>query len=88
MAILQKQTFDVIITDIEMPLMDGFELSMAIRAKREFDHIPIYAFTATANDSIERRVQECGLNGYVLKTEREKLIHLISHAKEHLLELA
>jgi two-component system chemotaxis sensor kinase CheA len=87
LTILQKQEFDVVVTDIEMPLMDGFELAVAIRSNPLYNHIPIYAFTATANDSIERRVKECGMSGFVLKTEREKLIHLISRAKETALEV-
>ena len=87
LTVLDRQEFDVVVTDIEMPLMDGFELAMAIRSSAKLRHLPIYAFTSTANDSIERRIKECGMNGFVLKTEREKLIHLISQAKEYTLEL-
>jgi two-component system chemotaxis sensor kinase CheA len=85
LTLLQKQEFDVVVTDIEMPLMDGFELAVAIREQHHLRHVPIYAFTSTANENVERRVKECGMQGYVLKTEREKLIHLISHAKEQMM---
>jgi two-component system, chemotaxis family, sensor kinase CheA len=85
LTLLQKQEFDVVVTDIEMPLMDGFELALAIRAQTHLRHVPIYAFTSTANENVERRVNECGMQGYVLKTEREKLIHLISCAKDHMM---
>lgn len=78
LRVLQKDPFDVIVTDIEMPVMDGFELAMNIRSMPQFHHIPIYAFTSTMNESVERRVSECGMNGIVMKTEREKLIQLIS----------
>ncbi len=88
LTVLNKQEFDVVVTDIEMPLMDGFELALAIRSAPQLKHLPIYAFTSTANDSIERRIRECGMNGFVLKTEREKLIQLISHAKEQAVEAA
>ncbi|TAE34514.1 MAG: hybrid sensor histidine kinase/response regulator [Alphaproteobacteria bacterium] len=80
LLVLGKQEFDVIVTDIEMPLMDGFELSQAIRAKPEFNAIPIFAYTSTTNQTIEDKVNQCGMNGYVMKTEREKLIHKIMSA--------
>ncbi len=78
LKLLEKQEFDVIVTDIEMPVMDGFELAMMIRSNPKYNKLPIYAFTSTTNDSVERRVRECGMNGYVLKTEREKLLNFIA----------
>ncbi len=84
LELLEKQEIDVIVTDIEMPVMDGFELAMTIRSMPQYNHIPIFAFTSTTNESVERRVQECGMDGFVIKTEREKLIKLISAAQHSL----
>ena len=83
--IMDKQGFDAVVTDIEMPNMDGFELAMELRKREKYNHIPIFAFTSTTNETIEQRVIQTGMQGCVLKTEREKLIHLISDTLEHIM---
>ncbi len=85
LEIMDKQGFDAVVTDIEMPNMDGFELAMELRKREKYNHIPIFAFTSTANETIEQRVVQTGMQGCVLKTEREKLIHLISDTLEHIM---
>jgi two-component system chemotaxis sensor kinase CheA len=78
LTILAKDIFDIIITDIEMPHMNGFELCSAVRNIERHKNTPIYAFTSSTSEMVEQKVHECGMNGYVLKTEREKLLHVIS----------
>jgi two-component system, chemotaxis family, sensor kinase CheA len=85
LEIMDKQGFDAVVTDIEMPHMDGFELATKLRSREKFNHIPIFAFTSTSNETIEQRVVQSGMQGCVLKTEREKLIHLISDTLEHIM---
>ena len=63
------QTFDVIITDIEMPVMDGFQVARQIReAEAGADrHIPIVAMTAHAVQGFRDRCFEAGMDAYISK---------------------
>lgn len=75
---LSKRKFDLIITDIEMPEMDGFDLAESVRAMADHRAVPIIAFTSTANEGFEAKLNSVGINAYVSKTEREKLIAVIT----------
>jgi putative two-component system response regulator len=61
--------FDLVLTDIEMPLMDGYALTAAIRRlEAESGHLaPIFAITASALDLDPEKAREHGLSGYMLK---------------------
>jgi two-component system chemotaxis sensor kinase CheA len=86
LKILEKNNFDIIITDIEMPNMDGFQLAESVRAIERFNHVPIYAFTANTSDNFAKKAKDCGMNGYIIKTERNKLLATISSIIELELE--
>jgi two-component system chemotaxis sensor kinase CheA len=73
-----KQPFDVIVTDIEMPVMDGIELARKIRGFSQYAHVPIFAFTSTINEQLQERGREVNLRAAVLKTNRDSLIEAIS----------
>jgi signal transduction histidine kinase/DNA-binding response OmpR family regulator len=71
-AALEASTYDVVIMDCQMPVMDGFEATRAIRA-REVDghHTPIIAMTANAMASDRERCLEAGMDGYLTKPVRQ-----------------
>ena len=72
LAALEKETFDIVLMDAQMPLMDGFEATVAIREKRSYlgGHIPIIAMTAHAlKGDLDRRLS-AGMDGYVSKPIR------------------
>lgn len=66
--------FDLVITDIEMPEMDGFELTARLRNDPRMAHLPIIAFTSTANDIFKQRGIKVGMDAIILKTDREALL--------------
>jgi two-component system sensor histidine kinase/response regulator len=69
---LEKEGFDVILMDVQMPEMDGFETTAAIREKEKSTggHIPIIAMTAHALKGDHERCLSAGMDGYVSKPIR------------------
>lgn len=64
---LQEERPDVILMDIEMPVMNGYEATQAIRATAETGDIPIIMITSRVGDSHRERAIELGVNEYLGK---------------------
>ena len=64
-----QEKFDLVITDILMPRMDGFELTTALRKEKLYKDIPIIIVTTRESDADKRRGLECGADAYILKSE-------------------
>jgi len=65
--ILQSETFDLIVSDIEMPRMNGFELTSKIRKISQYSDLPIILVTALDSVDDQRRGMEAGANAYIVK---------------------
>ncbi len=59
--------FDVVLMDLQMPVMDGYTAAQKIREQKRYDTLPIIAMTAHTHDEERRRCRECGMNGHVPK---------------------
>ncbi len=66
--------FDLVVTDIEMPNLDGLGFAKQIRADSRFSHLPIVAVTSLAGEEDIERGNQAGVNDYQIKLDREKLI--------------
>jgi two-component system sensor histidine kinase/response regulator len=75
LAALEKEHFDVVLMDVHMPSMGGFEATAAIR-KREHETpttpVRIIAMTASAMKGDRERCLAAGMDGYVSKPIRDK----------------
>jgi two-component system, chemotaxis family, sensor kinase CheA len=68
---LQKDTFDLVLSDVEMPLLNGFELTQRIKANETYRHLPVVIVTSLANDADRRRGVEVGADAYIVKRQFE-----------------
>lgn len=64
---LGEFSFDAVIMDLQMPVMDGFETTKRIRMQDTFKDLPIIAMTADAMVGVKEKVLEAGMDGYVTK---------------------
>lgn len=67
LTFLETTKPDLILVDVGMPIMDGYQLAGTIRANPEFHQIPIVAVTAHAMQRDEERSIEAGCNGFIRK---------------------
>jgi chemosensory pili system protein ChpA (sensor histidine kinase/response regulator) len=75
---LQDVAPDVILLDIEMPRMDGFEFARNVRADAKTNHIPIIMITSRTADKHRNHALELGVNEYMGKPyQEEQLLQLI-----------
>lgn len=58
---------DLILLDIQLPLMDGYSVARALRQNRSLDEVPIVAVTSYAMVGDRERTLEAGCNGYIEK---------------------
>jgi CheY-like chemotaxis protein len=87
---LTSVPYDLIIMDCQMPVMDGFEASKAIRKKesvKKSKRVPILAFTAGAMQADQDKCVESGMDGYISKpVKRDTLVQkiegLLAHQEE------
>jgi two-component system sensor histidine kinase/response regulator len=85
LAVLEKQAFDVILMDVQMPEVDGFEATAAIRKSEKSTgrHIPIIAITAHAMKGDKERCLASGMDGYLSKPIRgSDLFKLVEGSQE------
>ncbi len=67
-----KLDIDIVITDLEMPQMDGFKLLSGIRSDAELHNLPIVVLTARNNENDQKLALELGANAYFSKPYREQ----------------
>lgn len=71
LEILQETTPDLMLLDIEMPRMDGFEVATQVRHNRRLQHLPIIMITSRTGEKHRERALEIGVNDYMGKPFQE-----------------
>jgi two-component system chemotaxis sensor kinase CheA len=65
---LQTYSFDALVSDIQMPNMDGLELTRQIRQNPKYKELPIVLVTSMANEEDKRKGAQAGANAYITKS--------------------
>lgn len=65
---LKSGSFDIVVSDVDMPRMNGFELTAKIRADREYGELPVVLVTALASREDRERGIDAGANAYIVKS--------------------
>jgi two-component system chemotaxis sensor kinase CheA len=73
---LQNRPFDGIVSDVEMPNMNGLALTEAIRKDKKYADIPIILVTSLSSEADQRRGLEAGANAYLVKSAFDQKILL------------
>jgi two-component system chemotaxis sensor kinase CheA len=68
LALLAEAPVDLVLTDLEMPRMDGFGLTEAIRAHPTLANLPVLMLTSRSSDVDRQRGLEVGADGYIIKS--------------------
>lgn len=78
LEVLEDLAPDVIITDINMPRLDGFGFIDAVRSQDDTKAIPILVLTTESSSELKSRAREAGATGWIVKPfDPDKLIRAI-----------
>ena len=81
-AIKEGREFDVVITDIEMPEMNGFQFAEAVRADPRTSDLPVIALSSVVSAEAIERGRRVGFHDYVAKFDRQGLIAALKEQTE------
>jgi two-component system, chemotaxis family, sensor kinase CheA len=87
LEMLAEGAWDLVVADVDMPRMDGFELTLRLRADPRFQPLPVIIVTARESAEDKRRGLEAGADAYVLKREFDQL-HLLDTVQRLILRSA
>jgi CheY-like chemotaxis protein len=91
LAALDRDNFDLVFMDVQMPEIDGIEATIAIREKEKTTgtHVPVIALTAHAMKGDQQRCLEAGMDAYLSKPVRpQELDELLGKYRARRMELA
>jgi len=89
LAVLRKDgRFDALVTDIDMPDMDGFALAEAVRGEHQFGDMPIIALSSSSSPDQIERGRRVGFHDYVAKFDRQSLIAALKEQTSDIIQAA
>jgi two-component system chemotaxis sensor kinase CheA len=80
--------FDVVVSDIEMPEMNGFEFAEAMRSDKRFATTPVIALSSLTNPAAIERARVAGFHDYVAKFDRQGLIAALKETSNEIAQAA
>ena len=83
LKVLNEEQIHLVLTDIEMPNMDGLELTRNIRRDSRWSSLPVIAVTSVAGEAAEQSGRQAGVDEYLIKLDREQIIEKILFYLKH-----
>ena len=83
MTYLENENFDMLVSDIEMPIMNGYELIKSLRQSSRNSNIPALALSSLNTEAAIEKALNAGFNGYEVKLEE---IHFVNRVQEIMFE--
>jgi len=74
----EPNNIDLIVSDIVMPIMDGYELVSKIKTNKSLMHIPIYALTSYTEKEHQEKALAAGFDGYSIKTNKKNILKSVT----------
>jgi two-component system chemotaxis sensor kinase CheA len=74
---LDQQSFDLVVSDIEMPGMDGWTFARRIRQRPDGASLPLLALTTLNNEADRQRAAACGFDRYEVKIDRDRFLSAV-----------
>ena len=74
-----EHNFSIIVTDIEMPNMDGYELTERIKSDERFREIPVVALSSLSSEEHKKKGRKVGVDEYLTKLDRDTLALTITN---------
>lgn len=77
---LRNREFDLLVSDVEMPRMNGFELTTSVRADQKLNEMPVVLVTALSSREDKERGIDAGANAYIVKSsfDQSDLLSVVS----------
>jgi chemosensory pili system protein ChpA (sensor histidine kinase/response regulator) len=79
-SVLEKLVPDIILVDMEMPRMNGLELTSHVRAREQTKHVPVIMITSRSTEKHRQQAETAGVNVYLTKPFNDEL--LLQHVAE------
>ncbi len=82
---LRTQAYDLVISDVEMPRVNGFQLTTRIRQELGLQHLPVVIITSLASDEHRRKGLEVGAQAYIVKNQfnQDNLLEVVQQLLGH-----
>lgn len=74
LELVQTQSFDLVVSDIEMPIMDGWNFARSVRELPKFKNLPMLALSTLSSEADQERALKCGFDRYEIKLDRDRFL--------------
>lgn len=74
-----ERKISLVVADIEMPVMDGYEMASKIKSDARFAHIPVLALTTLASEKNVAKGKMSGIDDYLVKLDKDQFIETVSN---------